>query len=116
MASRKEILEAFFECMCRSHEPEYCSKCYQKGPGFGFVCRNNVCIEVMKMVEQKEPAEPQMVMAEISTTERRPKMRSYCGACGGLMFEIEGSEPVERMREEYRFCHHCGVEVNYKWT
>ena len=44
MATNEQIMEAFEECLCKSHK--YCDKCYQQGPGLGFVCRNNVCLDV----------------------------------------------------------------------
>ena len=51
MNDEKEVLKAFEECLCKSHR--YCSECYQQGPGFGFVCRNNVCIEVFSIIQRQ---------------------------------------------------------------
>ena len=50
MATTKRIMEAFEECLCKSHK--YCDKCYQQGPGLGFVCRNNVCLDVYYILKK----------------------------------------------------------------
>ena len=52
MMDKEKILEAFEECLCKSHN--YCAKCYQQGPAIGMVCKNNVCIAILEMLRKKE--------------------------------------------------------------
>ena len=52
MADREKVIPAFVECLCKSHK--YCSECYQQGPGLGFVCRNNVCLEVLEILKEQQ--------------------------------------------------------------
>jgi len=52
MAEREQILKAFEQCLCGSHN--ICSECYQQGPGLGFVCRNNVCMEVFGILKEQQ--------------------------------------------------------------
>lgn len=62
MADKNHVIRVFEECLCNSHS--ICSECYQQGPGFGFVCRNNVCIEVLSMIKEQEERE-QAICKEI---------------------------------------------------
>lgn len=52
MTDREKVIPAFVECLCKSHG--YCAECYQQGPGFGFVCRNNVCLEVLEILKEQQ--------------------------------------------------------------
>ena len=52
MPDREKIVKAFEECLCKGHD--FCSKCYQKGPGLGFVCKNNICLEVLSLLKEQE--------------------------------------------------------------
>ena len=48
----KDIINAFEKCFCE--ENESCPGCYQGGPGFGFQCRKNLCMDVLTILKNRQ--------------------------------------------------------------
>ena len=62
----------------------------------------------------KAPVEPEIHMGDISIKHDNPELIVYCGACKGQMVCKYEEYPIDYMRTQYKFCHHCGTPV--KWN
>ena len=49
LPSKAEVTDAFERCFCQ--ENEHCPGCYQDGPGFGYECRRQLCLEVLAILK-----------------------------------------------------------------
>lgn len=95
MPDREKVIKAFEECLCKGHD--FCSKCYQEGPGFGIVCKNNICLEVLDMLKGQEAIEPVCkIFFDIPYY--------FCGQC---------NEMLNMYSTKAMFCSKCGHPV--KW-
>ena len=95
MADREKVIKAFEECLCKGHD--FCSKCYQEGPGIGLVCKNNVCFEVLSLLKEQE------------TTFEKDGHHIRCTSCGNYWCDTDSEGDLF----PHNYCPHCGKSV--KW-
>ncbi len=112
MPDREKIVKTFEECLCKGHD--FCSKCYQEGPGLGFVCRNNVCLEVLNLLKEQEAKQviKQTYHVMMNRDYENPvEVTRYdwlCPTCKSLL-----CRDIDVIDDNYHFCKVCGQAV--KW-
>ena len=71
-------------------------------------------VDIRLLFKDKDPVEPEIHMGGISLRHDDPELTVYCGACKGEMVHKYAEYPIDVLKRNYRFCHHCGREV--KWA
>lgn len=119
---RGKIIKAYEECLCNNNH-DFCSECYQDGPGFGIVCRNNVCRDALALLKEQETM--------MQCIKEKCCICPHCANCdvdeNGLIKEKEAVKPrrIDGKRNHFikcgncnydlvtgfQFCPHCGHEV-----
>ena len=95
---REKVIKAYEECLCNNNH-DFCSECYQDGPGFGIVCRNNVCRDALVLLKEQSAVKPDR--EHNGKPEPWTVWWHVCGSCG---------QPIDIID---RYCRRCGRAVDW---
>ena len=68
--------------------------------------------DAIALIKDQE-VEPEIHMGGISLKHNDPELIVYCGACKGQMVCKYEEYSTDYMKNQYKYCHHCGRKV--KW-
>ena len=125
MPDRDEIIKALECCTDRQYRAD-CYGCYQKGPGFGLVCRDNLMRDALALLKEQDALVPgrDSGMCEICSFYERalPVKPHYnartnwyeCGACHYSM--TSGMHCRGELIPAYKvgFCAKCGRKQEWE--
>ena len=60
------------------------------------------------------PVEPHIRMNTLSIEKDHPELTFFCGVCGCEMVHKYSGVPIEEVKKNYRYCHHCGRQVLWR--
>jgi len=71
----------------------------------------NTISDAIAFVKKHEAVEPEIRMTDYLSIREGPELTIFCGACKGEMLRKYSDYPIDYLKKQYRFCHHCGRMV-----